>query len=256
MNNFVTTLLLFGIAFGARAQYDAYQAGFYTKNGDTLEYRYLEPENFDPSKKIPLLLFMHGAGERGSDNQTQLVHGSKLFEDSIAKYPALVVFPQCPKEIYWSNVQIEKEAHGRNHFFIDGGAANWPMKLTMGLVDSLLATGKIDQERVYVGGLSMGGMGTFEIVYRKPDTFAAAFPICGGGNSDSASKYVDTTSFWIFHGAKDDVVLPYHSIKMRKAIADAGGDVKLTIYPEANHNSWDSAFAEPDLLKWIFSQKK
>jgi predicted peptidase len=113
----------------------------------------------------------------------------------------------------------------------------------------------VDDERVYVGGLSMGGMGTFELVRRMPKTFAAAFPICGGANPATAKK-MDDVDWWIFHGAKDDVVPPRHSEVMVKALKKEGANVKFTLYPNANHNSWDPAFTEPELLSWLFSKKK
>ena len=113
----------------------------------------------------------------------------------------------------------------------------------------------VKKDQVYTGGLSMGGMGVFELVRRMPKTFAAAFPICGGANPATASK-MKKTSWWVFHGAKDDVVPPYHSENMVAALKKAGAKVKFTLYPNANHNSWDSAFAEPELLSWLFSQRK
>lgn len=100
----------------------------------------------------------------------------------------------------------------------------------------------------------MGGMGTFELVYRRPELFAAAFPICGGGSTGMAEKYNKNISFWIFHGAKDDIIPPVHSKDMAEAILYAGLEVKLSIYPNANHNSWDKAFNEPGFLKWLFSK--
>ncbi|KAA3629876.1 MAG: phospholipase, partial [Bacteroidetes bacterium] len=109
--------------------------------------------------------------------------------------------------------------------------------------------------RVYIGGLSMGGMGTFEMVRRHPGVFAAAFPICGGAHPATAEAIKDV-SWWIFHGAKDQVVLPKYSEEMYKSLKAAGADVKFTLYPDANHNSWDPAFAEKDLMEWLFSKSR
>ena len=114
---------------------------------------------------------------------------------------------------------------------------------------------RIEKKQVYVGGLSMGGMGTFEMVKRNPKVFAAAIPICGGGNTAWVNQ-LKKSKWWIFHGAKDDVVPPYLSQQMADALKANGASVKFTLYPNANHNSWDAAFAEPDLLTWLFSQKK
>ena len=114
----------------------------------------------------------------------------------------------------------------------------------------------INKQKVYVGGLSMGGMGTFEIVYRKPNLFAAAFSICGAGNPKATKEYAKTTHFWVFHGANDNVVNPRLSVKMVDGILENGGKPNFTLYGKDNHNSWDSAFAEPELLPWLFSKSK
>lgn len=224
--------------------------------GDTLLYRILWPVNFDPAQKYPMVLFLHGAGERGNDNEKQLVHGSDLFLQNMTKYPAIVIFPQCPANDYWANVQKEKVQGTRDFNFRDGGDPNKTLSLVSVLLDSMIDKPFVAKDRVYIGGLSMGGMGTFELVSRRPDTFAAAFAICGGGDPDSAKKYAGKVPFWVFHGAKDDVVPPKYSQAMVDAIKKAGGDVKFTLYPDANHNSWNKAFAEPELLSWLFSNKK
>lgn len=226
---------------------------------DTLRYRIMYPLNFDATKKYPLVLFLHGSGERGNNNETQLVHGGKLFakEENRIKFPAIVIFPQCSQEGFWASIKREKNADGSNQFEFDPKSdPTKPMELTIKLVKQTLKEEYIDKNRVYVGGLSMGGMGTFEILYRCPKVFAAAIPICGGGNPECVGKYAKRVKIWVFHGAKDDVVLPEYSKKMVAAIKSKGGDVNLTIYPDANHNSWDSAFAEPNLLPWLFSKHK
>lgn len=235
----------------------AYKKKEFVFEGDTLLYRVLWPQNFDKNKKYPVVLFLHGAGERGQDNEKQLVHGGDLFLKSQQEHPAIVIFPQCPAGDYWANVKTERNALGEREFhFQDGGTPTPALKLVSALLDSVISAPFSDNDRIYVAGLSMGGMGTFELVSRRPGTFAAAIAICGGGDPASAKKYAGKVPFWIFHGAKDDVVPPKNSKIMAEAIKKAGGDAKLTIYPEANHNSWDSAFAEPELLDWLFSKKK
>lgn len=229
----------------------------FIQNGDTLPYRILLPENYDTSKAYPLVLFLHGRGESGSDNEKQLNNGSSLFlRDSVRKkYPAIIVFPQCAANSYWSNVQTIADVKGRREFyFVPDGEASLSMKLLLSLTDNLLGRYKIKKDQVYVMGLSMGGMGTFEIVRRKPGFFAAAIPICGGANPATAMA-LKKTKWWIFHGAKDDIVRPEFSGKMQAALKKAGASVKYTVYPEANHNSWDPAFNEPDLLSWLFTQQ-
>jgi predicted peptidase len=224
---------------------------------DTLPYRLLLPENFDSTKNYPLILFLHGAGERGNDNEAQLVHGSSLFlRDSIRKnYPAIVIFPQCPSTSYWSNVQFENKDGKRNFSFPEKGAPTIAMEMVMDLIGEMGEKYNLDKNRFYIGGLSMGGMGTFELVKRNPKMFAAAFPICGGGNIRTAKK-LRRTNWWIFHGLKDDVVPPQLSQSMATAIKRKGGSVQLTLYPDANHNSWDAAFAEKELMPWLFSNHK
>lgn len=242
-----------------QAQETAFEAKIFIYGNDTLPYRILYPENFNPRKKYPLVLVLHGAGERGSDNQKQLVHGSYLFlKDNIRKdFPAVVIFPQCPQSSYWSNVRFEYDSVGRRKFvYTHGEEPTKAMNALMSFVKDLKSRRYINQQRMYIGGLSMGGMGTFEFLSRMPDTFVAAFPICGGGHPAGTSAYAGKTSLWIFHG-EDDAVVPVDlSIEMYEALKAAGADVKLTLYPGVNHNSWDNAFAEPELLPWLFKHTK
>lgn len=258
LRHITTLLLLFGSLFSFAQDLGLYEKYLFIKNGDTLPYRVLLPENYDASKKYPLVFFLHGAGERGNDNEAQLTHGAKLFlrEDVRKNFPAIVAFPQCPRESYWSNVDMPRDSSGKRSFvFKEDGAPTPAMVLAQGLVKDLMQKYPIEKKQVYVGGLSMGGMGTFEIVRRNPKVFAAAFPICGGANPATADK-LKKVNWWIFHGAKDDVVPQAHSDAMAEALKKLNASVKYTVYPEANHNSWDNAFAEPGLLSWLFSNKK
>lgn len=255
----VLSLLLAVISTNGQGINELYREKNYTSKSDTLPYRIMYPKNFNPNKKYPLVIFLHGSGERGDDNQMQLTHGATLFaRDSVQeKFPAIVVFPQCKASSYWSNVIINEENGGTRSFeFINGGAPTHSMKMLINLVKHLSKEKYVDDERIYLGGLSMGGMGTFELLSRMPNVFAAAIPICGGGNPVPTKKYAQKVKIWIFHGEQDNVVSPEYSKIMAKAIKENGGDVRLTLYPNANHNSWDSAFAEPELLPWLFSIKK
>ncbi|AHM59690.1 phospholipase/carboxylesterase [Flammeovirgaceae bacterium 311] len=256
----ITLILLSGFILpAARAQeLPAYAPAHYISNGDTLPYQILLPQNFDPEQTYPLVLFLHGAGERGKDNAAQLAHGSSLFlrTDIRNNYPAVVVFPQCPKESYWSNVVIKHNDQGREFMFQTEGEPTTAMQLLQGLLQELISKPYIDKQRLYAGGLSMGGMGTLELLRREPNKFAAAFAICGADTTANAQKYRNVP-LWLFHGAKDDVVSPEYSKKMADKLEEIGArNIKLTIYPEANHNSWDNAFAETNLLSWLFSKKK
>ncbi|WP_423148515.1 prolyl oligopeptidase family serine peptidase [Rubrolithibacter danxiaensis] len=253
----LTVFALFSVSVNAQ-DLNKYEKSTYIEGKDSLPYRILFPKNFDPMKKYPLILVLHGAGERGNDNEAQLVHGGNLFLSSKARdtYPAIVVFPQCPKDSYWSNVKFKTDSGKREFIFQKGGKPTMAMKALLGLAERLIDKPYINKEQLYVGGLSMGGMGTFELLRRMPKTFAAAFPICGGDNPQNVKKY-KKTPLWIFHGADDDVVPVSHSEIVAKALQEKGAqDIKLTIYPGVKHNSWDNAFAEPQLLPWLFAHKK
>jgi predicted peptidase len=249
--------VLICISVNAVAQitdFSLYQKKVYIHKSDTLPYRILLPLHYDKLKSYPLVIFLHGSGERGNDNVAQLAHGGSLFlDDSIrANYPAIVVFPQCPANSFWSNVKIVGNATGHSFIFNIDGAPTPAMRSLLGLLTALKHHYKIDKHSIYVGGLSMGGMGTFELVRRQPKVFAAAISICGGADTASA-PLIKYTSWWIFHGMKDDVVDPQLSIQMNAALKNAGADVQLTLYPNDNHNSWDDALAEKNLLPWLFS---
>ncbi len=227
-----------------------------SRDGKKLLYRILYPEHYDRNKKYPLLLFLHGAGERGNDNEKQLIHGSKQFLDSQVRkrFPAIVVFPQCPEEDFWSSVKFDRDADPLQFDFDYTRPANQSLLLAIGLVKELIANEGVENRCVFIAGLSMGGMGTFEAVYHYPDLFAAAMPICGGGDTVRYTKV--KTPFWIFHGAADQVVDVKYSRAMVNTLKQLKVKVKYTEYPGVNHNSWDSAFAEPDFLRWMFGKKR
>ncbi len=244
---------------GYSQDFSLFEKKDFIQNSDTLPYRILFPKDYDAGKQYPMVLFLHGAGERGNDNEKQLVHGAKMFlEDSIrSKYSSIVVFPQCPQNSFWANIDISMDSvtGKRTLAYRENGEPTKAMKLLLGLYRSLKEKYTPDEGRLYVGGLSMGGMGTFELARRLPDNFAAAFAICGGANTATTSQ-LKNTAWWVFHGMKDNVVNPKNSIDMAKALKTAGAEVKLTLYPEANHNSWDDAFKEPEFFSWIFKHKK
>lgn len=251
-------IYLFFISNSVAQDSNSFSKEIFINNSDTLSYRILLPKNFDESKQYPIVLFLHGAGERGSDNTKQLVHGSKLFLNNINRgaFPAIVIFPQCPQNDYWSNATVDRTTKPISLVYPLNAAPTKSLNLVMSLMDEFLSKPYVNKNKIYVGGLSMGGMGTFEILHRKPNMFAAAFAICGGGNPDTVKAYANNTELWVFHGAKDDVVNPQLSVSMVSAYLQAGGKPNFTLYADDNHNSWDSAFAEPELLPWLFSKSK
>jgi predicted peptidase len=234
---------------------DAFKSDKLVLKGDILPYRILLPKNYNPNIKYPLILVLHGLGERGNDNNLQLVHGADLFlKPSVRnKYPAFVVFPQCAANDSWSNYQYSNVDGKVDITYSDKVDKIKQQQLLKELIKKLKKEFNLDANRFYVGGLSMGGMGTFDIVNQNPKLFAAAFPICGGANPKIA-KRIKQPSWWIFHGAIDEVVPSKYSQQMFDALSTIGADAKLTIYPNIKHNSWTKAFAEPKLLPWLFSK--
>ncbi|MEN9548459.1 MAG: hypothetical protein RIR12_1050 [Bacteroidota bacterium] len=227
-------------------------------NGKLLPYRILYPDNYDKSLKYPLVLFLHGAGERGTDNEKQLTHGAHLFlnEDNRKKFPSIVVFPQCPTESFWSAVNVDRTVSPVRLQFNYDYPITWPLAAVEKLTRDLIAKEAIDKKRCYVVGLSMGGMGTFEMVYRFPKLFAAAMPICGGGDVIRYDERVKGTNFWIFHGDVDAVVGVNESRAMVEKLKALQVKFTYTEYENVNHNSWDNAFAEPTFISWMFTHKR
>lgn len=212
-----------------------------------LKYRLFKPEAVEG--KIPLVLFLHGAGERGDDNAAQTKHGVKAFVARQAMNPHVLVAPQCPKGKKWNDVDWHAPTHKTPE------APSEPMALVMELLDVLPKELPIDPKRIYVTGLSMGGYGTWDLLTRRPELFAAAAPICGGGDETSAAKIAKIPQ-WIFHGDKDGVVKPERSRNMVEALKKAGGEPRYTEYPGVGHDSWTPAYKDPALFEWLFSQKK
>lgn len=229
---------------------------FETSNG-VLNYRILYPKGFDKSKKYPVLLFLHGAGERGNDNEAQLVHGSDLIKKGMDIHQSIAIFPQCPKADYWASLKEVEDSEGGPRDFemaIDGPPTD-AMARVIELMKSEKDKSYVDKSRIYVAGLSMGGMGTFDLCWRMPDMFAAAGIICGAGSAEKAGV-LSQMPLRIFHGDQDQVVSVEESYDMVKSIKAAGGNPEVFIYPEVNHNSWDNAFAEPDFLSWFYKYNK
>ncbi len=259
MKKFLLLLILMVSAGHIRAQDRAlYEKQLFIVNEDTLRCRILTPFNFKPHIKYPLVVFMHGSGERGDDNESQLVWGGDLFLDSLnrSKYPAIVVFPQCPKGEQWATYIHDKDKDSTRMVFYPDSPVTRSMKMVLNFIDTLVAAGTVDNKRIYVGGLSMGGIGTFNILYRRPDLFAAGIAICGAGDPSMVKQYRKNLPLWVFHGSNDSSVPVTNSRLMVNTLKKVDPYVKYTEYAGVGHDSWKNAFAEKELLPWLFAQKK
>jgi predicted peptidase len=199
----------------------------------TLDYLLYLPADYDKQDSWPLVLFLHGAGERGDDLDLVKKHGPpKLIEEG-RSFPAIVVSPQCPRDRFWPVMTMELTA----------------------LLDDVAAKHKVDVDRVYVTGLSMGGFGTWSLAAYTPERFAAIIPICGGGEPIAARR-LNNMPTWVFHGAKDPVVPLARSEQMVDAIKKTNDKLKFTVYPDAMHDSWTETYNNPAVFEWLFAQKR
>jgi predicted peptidase len=200
------------------------------------EYLLSLPEGYaqDANQRWPMILFLHGSGERGNDLNQLKKNGPPMLIAQGQKIPAIVVAPQCKPEQIWN-------PHG-----------------VKALADEIQKLYRVDHDRVYLTGLSMGGYGTWDTAMEYPDEWAALVPICGGaGVRFIMASRIKHIPEWIFHGEADPVVPVEHSKKMHSILQKLGAkDVKLTIYPGVKHDSWTPAYADPELWKWLFEQKK
>lgn len=228
---------------------------FKNDKDEALGYQFLLPqavaENRAGDEKFPLVIFLHGAGERGTDLSKVLIHGVRTFatDEMRKKHPCFVIAPQCPAEKKWVEVDWSLDSHTMPETNSDS------LRLTLELVESLQKRFPIDANRLYVTGLSMGGYGTWDLIQRFPDRFAAAAPVCGGGDPAHA-KRIAKLPVWAFHGAKDTAVKPVRSREMIAAMKSAGGEPNYTEYPDVSHNSWVNAYGTPELYDWMFAQKR
>lgn len=227
--------------------------------GDTLLYRYLTPQNPQKGKKYPVVIFLHGSGERGNDNQAQLFHGSGQFLNPVnrEKYPAYVLFPQCPQEQFgvFNKPENPQESYSMQ---LNPTLSNM-MQTLKELIGNYSSLPDADPKRIYIMGISMGGMSTFEMVARYPQMFAAAIPICGSINPDrlkQQKELVKKVKFRIFHGDADAAVNVNGSRQAYKALKEIGADVEYFELPGCTHNSWNPAFNRPDFMKWLFKHKR
>lgn len=226
-------------------------------NGASYPYKVYVPANYDGSRRWPVILFLHGAGERGSDGELQVQVGlAPAIRRAPDRVPAIVIFPQAPKDSTWSGT---------------------PGRMAMQALDHTMREFRGDPKRVYLTGLSMGGYGTWQLALEHPKRFAALVPICSGVTyprptatwlrvtavpADATNPYaivaegVRRIPVWAFHGDEDQAVPVTESRKMVEALRAIGAPVRYTEYPGVGHNSWDSAYAEPGLWEWLFGQRR
>lgn len=247
---FLVTLTATNNAFAQSRQFC--HRVFEASNGQQLPYQVLYPTDFNPNAAYPLLLFLHGAGERGTDNERQTLHGGEMLASNSNLNNVIIVAPQCPEEDYWVNI-ARPSATPRQ--FPLSAPATASMNAVKELIDCLVGCGFVDTARIYGTGLSMGAMGILDLTMRFPQLFAAVEPICGGINTDRLAKYCGPTAFRFFHGSLDDVVPVQFSQNANATLLASGVETSLIEYPEANHNSWDSAFAEPTFIGWLLEHR-
>ncbi len=224
---------------------------FRNENGDILKFRLLKPMHYDKNKSYPLVLFLHGVYQRGADNirQTEDIEDLFLNPENREKYPCFVIAPQCPLESYWANTERKE---GVRVLKISPSS---PIVLTLALMEEMIEIYSIDTNRLYITGLSMGSFGTFDVLMRNPDLFAAAIPICGGGITSHA-QLITHIPMWIFHGTNDKIIDVEYSRNMVAALKEKNGSPFYTEYPDTGHDSWIKAYSEPELLEWLFAQRK
>jgi len=199
-----------------------------------IKYLLYLPEGYENGdKKWPLMLFLHGAGERGDDLELVKMHGPPKLVAEGQSFPFIIVSPQCPENSWWT----------------------YEMETLVLLLDEIATQYRVDRKRVYLTGLSMGGYGTWSLATRYPERFAAIAPICGDGTPYLAHRLKDVPA-WVFHGAKDEVVSIRNSEDMVAAIRKNKGSARYTMYPNYGHNSWTQTYKNPELYKWFLSQSR
>lgn len=258
------TALMHGIAFadGEKAvvntaipldQNGFFQRKIYTdKAGNKLAYQCMTPDKkAQPRERYPLVVFLHGSGERGTHNHEHMRNGVHAFCEKWVreKHPHYLLAPQCPPDQRWGG-------GSKDGFSFVKTQPTLPGKMVLELIEKmLLEHPDIDPKRVYITGLSMGGFGTFDLLMRRPDLFAAGLPVCGGGDTEFADNIL-SIPLWVFHGALDDVVYPHYSRNIVHALEKKGGKVKYTEYSTMYHDIWYITYYNPEVLEWLFAQKK
>ncbi len=254
---------------------ESFQKRNYSQDSTTIPFRLYIPKKYDSTKKHPLVLALHGAGERGNDNQKQIeFYGlATTWADSLAQSISncFVVAPQCPENNRWVDLNWKL-----GFYDFETTPISNELNAVVGIIDLLSREYKIDENRIYVTGLSMGGYATWDLLVRFPNKFAAAIPMSGGGDFNSVQR-IKNTPLWVFHGAKDEAVPVEGSRKMIKSLEQNGVSViytekmteneineelqknpkhLYTEYPNGEHIIWSEPYSDPSLIKWLFSQTR
>ena len=234
-------------------RFSAFQFKIIEEDGHVLPFRFYRPPHLQAGKVHPLLIFFHGAGERGLDNRLQLLRFATVTA-FWEKYPCFIVAPQFPArnsdqdtETVWVQTGFADSSHTMK------SQPPWPMRMAMKLLDKTIEENPVDTNRVYVTGLSMGGFATWDILQRERDKFAAAMPLCGGADLKFANKLA-SLPLWVFHGSADNTVQPRRSREMVSALIAAGGHPKYTEYPGVGHDCWGRTYSNPEVWDWLFAQ--
>jgi predicted peptidase len=197
-----------------------------------VNYLLFLPQDYEKDKRLwPLMVFLHGAGERGDNVELVKRNGPPKIVEEKKDFPFILISPQCPQNEWWS------------------------FEMLNFLIDEIISQYRVDEDRIYLTGLSMGGYGTWHFAVAYPERFAAIAPICGGGPVGDACK-IRGLPVWVFHGARDNVVPIEQSEEMVTALKECGGDVKFTVYPETGHDSWVAAYNNLELYDWFLSHRR
>ncbi len=192
---------------------------------------YLPKDYEKDGKPSPLILFLHGAGERGDSIELVKRHGSPKIVETGKDLPFVIVSPQCKEKLWWDSNELYS------------------------FLEEVISKNNVDTNRIYLTGLSMGGFGTWDLAIKHPNIFAALAPVCGGGDTSKVCEIKDVP-IWVFHGAKDPVVPIQRSEEMVEALKACGGNPMFTVYPDAAHDSWTETYNNPKLYEWFLNHKK
>ena len=243
----IASLLGGAAALGAEPEAREWKA----PDGTVVKYRWSAPETLEAGKTYPLVLFLHGAGERGDDNKAQLKHGVIPIIDGAKKLgqPCFLIAPQCPADRWWAPIKRETMQ------LSEADKPNSLLEAVLALVDETMKKQPVDPQRFYVTGISMGGYATWDLLGRAPGKIAAAIPICGGGDPALVGKFKDIP-IQTFHGDADSAVPVKSTREMVAALEKAGGKPTATYYPGVPHDSWTQTYNNPAVIRWMFDQRK